>query len=213
MRMSPEDIGVQGSKIYVLDLNQGIFIFSLANKEFRPEAHIELPTGGNYQMRVKGTTILVLLNDQDGSKMIEIYYNQAEKRGELVRYYKSNQYIDKIDIFQAETGLSSNEESIQELAFLIVDEDYLQVYPFNIDPRMLKTLDNGLKVRLNRVRQIFHVFGPRYIVVTDDEILYYEMVIDRPKVMCNALSGNFDSLGTFRLALRSNVSTCEHYSP
>ena len=93
--------------------------------------------------------------------------------------------------------------------FLISDE-YLEVYPFNVDPRMIKSLDNGVKLQINRLRKVYHVFGPRYILVTDDEILYVKMVVMEPELDCSIKT---KGSGVYHVVLQNNISSCELYSP
>lgn len=68
---------------------------------------------------------------------------------------------------------------------MIADDDFLEVYPFNKDPRMISSLDNGAKLQVNKIRSIFHIFGDRFIIITDDDIKYVRLRINKPKISCS----------------------------
>lgn len=60
--------------------------------------------GGNYQFRIFGESIFVNFNDLDGSKVAEISLELDYSTYNLVRFYKSNEFVNTLKIFNVPTS-------------------------------------------------------------------------------------------------------------
>lgn len=61
--------------------------------------------GGNYKILVHQlNNVFVMFNDFDGSKVVEINVDVEDKKAELVRYYKNDDFISEIKSYSVLTS-------------------------------------------------------------------------------------------------------------
>lgn len=73
-----------------------------------------------------------------------------------------------------------SESSNEQFLFLVGDSGQIEVYPFNIDPRTVTSLHNGVKMYVDGSIQIKHVMGQNYILITSKGINYVQIQINKP---------------------------------
>jgi hypothetical protein len=94
---------------------------------------------------------------------------------------------------------------------VLLNFDDIEVYPFNLDPRIITQPYNAVKLKGNDVRKVFHLKLDKYLIITNELIKYVRITIEKPAVVCHTKRlANSSPSKYFRLALTSNVSTCEH---
>ena len=84
--------------------------------------------GGNYQFKIYGATIFVNFNDIDGSKVAELSLDLGASTFNLVRFYKSNDFINTLKVFTVPTSYflqnvenSNSETSFDTFLFLLLN--------------------------------------------------------------------------------------------
>ena len=104
-----------------------------------------------------------------------------------------------------------SEESFDTFLFILLNFDDIEIYPFNLDPRIISQAYNAVKLKGSDVRKIFHLKLDKYLIITNDLIKYVRITIEKPAVVCKTkrLADSSPSK-FFRLAVTANVSTCEH---
>ena len=56
--------------------------------------------------------------------------------------------------------------SAETMVFMVSNFQEIQIFPFNIDPRTINQMYNGVKINYPKVKEIHHVFGDRFLVIT-----------------------------------------------
>jgi hypothetical protein len=92
----------------------------------------------------------------------------------MVRYIKSDDFICSLQVFNILTEYQGKsvsqryaEESFDSFLFLIENYDDIEIYPFNIDPRMITRSYNAVKLKGRDIRRVFHLKTDYYIIVTN----------------------------------------------
>ena len=62
--------------------------------------------------------------------------------------------------------------------------DDIEIYPFNIDPRVINEPYNAVKLKGNSIRKIFHVRTDFYLLITNEEVKYVRIAIEKPVIAC-----------------------------
>ena len=164
--------------IYILDLHKGLYVYKLlGNGKVVEHDSIELNTYGNIKVIVKEKSLFVNYNDQSGNKIIEINYEPEKKIAELVRYYKDDEFITSMmtSIVKVTSADESAENSKEQFLFVTADNGEMEIYPFNIDPTTVQSLHNGVKMYVNGIRQVFHLFSNYFILITNIGIQYVQI--------------------------------------
>lgn len=60
----------------------------------------------------------------------------------------------------------------------------MEVYPYNVDPRVINTGHNGVKMHIEGVTKLIHLFEDLYIIATSDNLIYARMRIEKPELVC-----------------------------
>lgn len=80
-----------------------------------------------------------------------------------------------------------------------------------MDPRIISQPYNAAKLKGNDIRKVFHLNLDAYLLITNEQIKYVRMAIEKPAILCHTKRlPNSSPAKYFRIALTSNVSTCEH---
>lgn len=104
-----------------------------------------------------------------------------------------------------------NEDSLENYLFLIENSDDLEIYPYNLDPRIINEAYNALKLKTTEIKELFHIGADRFIIVTNEQIQYLRIAINKPAVVCTTKRmPNLAPENYYLLKLSSNVSSCEH---
>jgi hypothetical protein len=220
-RLFPQDVALIGNILFVLDFYKGVFIYELVqHTQALPRHSIVMNSfGGNYRFRVYLSTIFVNFNDIDGSKVAEIKLDLSAGTSELVRYFKSDEFINKVKVFTVPTVYNLQpanerfgEEFMDTFLFLLMNGEDIEIYPFNVDPRVVTQAYNAVKFKGSNIREFFHIVGDRFLIVTQDKLRYIHMQIAKPAVTCRALKTDSNTPENyFMLQVTSNTSTCEHH--
>lgn len=76
------------------------------------------------------------------------------------------------------------EESFDTFLFILLNFDDIEIYPFNLDPRIISQAYNAVKLKGSDIRKIFHLKLDKYLIITNDLIKYVRITIEKPAVVC-----------------------------
>jgi hypothetical protein len=72
---------------------------------------------------------------------------------------------------------------------------------------------NGVKINYPKVKEVYHIFGDRFLIVTEDTIDYVKISIEKPEIACmigKKYNENYKiEPDHLKIIVKSNVSTCE----
>lgn len=95
--------------------------------------------------------------------------------------------------------------------FLLENSDDIEIYPFNLDPRIINEAYNAVKLKGTEVREFFHIAADRFLLITNEHIQYLRISISKPSVVCRTTKPVHSAPENYYLLkLTSNVSSCEH---
>lgn len=209
-RIFPQDLYIDGRMLYVLDTNKGIYIYTImGNGEVQEFDHISTITYGNKEIIVKEASIFVKFVDQQGHKIIELSYESETKTASLVRYYKLDEVILSMSIQAVSVASHGGRVFPQLLLFLVGDNGQIEAYPYNIDPRTINSVHNGVKMHVEGANKLIYLYEDMYVIVTTEGLVYAQITINLPKLVCHLPESTGHVYYEFELS--TDISTCEQY--
>jgi hypothetical protein len=134
---------------------------------------------------VKGSSIFVRYVDQEEQKIVELNYHWQKHDASLVRYYKSDRIVygmsvQAVPVFSSQRNYALNEPFL----FLVTDNGEIEIYPYNVDPRVIESVHNGVKMHVEGVKELIYLYEDLYLVITSTSLLYARIRIEKPELVC-----------------------------
>ena len=112
---------------------------------------VEMQHYSNFRLEVEDARIYYSFVEGNTVQIGELYYNETKKQADLVRYYKDFDYV--------------NDFVVTKDQLLVLSHEILDVYPAFVDPRMISTPHNGVRMQLT-ARRLFPLSLSSYLFST-----------------------------------------------
>lgn len=67
----------------------------------------------------------------------------------------------------------------------MADNGEIEIYPYNVDPRLINTVYNGVKMHVEGVTELMYLYEDLYVIVTAANLLYVRIRIEKSELVCS----------------------------